>query len=473
MNPLPNVITTARRQPRLLGLAVIVVATLGGVAVTPAPALSPEPQDAFSQGEALLAEAREHLAAQRWASAERAYAEALRFMPGNLEAIEGQREALRMLNQASSIQDVDQETAVLRERARVEFDNAMNRARELLAQNDFNGAMQVALTGQIQLRQNERLFRESEFASRMRQSEGLLTEVDHAREVERLRAEQQQRIEAAERQRAAQEAEASKMKDEIRERLKRVRQLQQAQKYEEALQIIDEILFFDDLEPTALMLKDLLETLAIYSRFSDIQRAKEMNLAADRLEGQSRMIMPRPNRSGPGPRGVSDLMVYPEDWPGLSIMRTGEIGFAESPADRAVSQVLNTRTVAPDFSGNTFEQVVNFMESVTGVKFYVDWKALDIIGVTRDEEVSLQLDEVTSSTVLDRVLEQLGDDIDRPQWAIRDGILTISSDEALRKYVTSVVYDIRDLLFEVPYYGNAPDLDLDSALSQSGNQGGG
>jgi general secretion pathway protein D len=51
--------------------------------------------------------------------------------------------------------------------------------------------------------------------------------------------------------------------------------------------------------------------------------------------------------------------------------------------------------------------------------------------------------------------------------------VTISSDEALRKHTLTIVYDIRDLLFEVPYFGNAPDLDLSTAFAQTGSAGGG
>ncbi|MEE8522353.1 MAG: hypothetical protein V3T72_00350, partial [Thermoanaerobaculia bacterium] len=90
-----------------------------------------------------------------------------------------------------------------------------------------------------------------------------------------------------------------------------------------------------------------------------------------------------------------------------------------------------------------------------------------------DDDVTLQLAEVSVATALDRILEQVGDDVERPQYAIQDGILTISSEDQLRKRTITVVYDIRDLLFEVPYFDNAPELDLDSALNQGNNQGGG
>jgi general secretion pathway protein D len=93
--------------------------------------------------------------------------------------------------------------------------------------------------------------------------------------------------------------------------------------------------------------------------------------------------------------------------------------------------------------------------------------------VNREDEVNLQLNDISAAVALDRILEQVGDELDRPQWAIQDGIVTISSDEALRKHTITIVYDIRDLLFEVPYFGNAPDLDLSTAFNQTSGLGGG
>ena len=142
-------------------------------------------------------------------------------------------------------------------------------------------------------------------------------------------------------------------------------------------------------------------------------------------------------------------------------------GFATCHCRAAVAQVISNTNVPIDFTNNTFEQVVNFMTQVTGLSIYVDWKALDLIGVDREDEITLQLDDISVGTALQRILEQLGDEVDRPKYTIQDGILTISSDEAIRKRTLTIVYDIRDLLFDVPYFDNAPQLDLNSALQQS------
>ena len=141
---------------RRLGLAALVAAIGLPLAMVAGPLEAhPAPQSDFDyeQGQRALNDARAHMAAGRWSSAAESYAEALRYLPGNEEAIAGLREAEALLNRGVTVQDVEQTTRVLAERARVEFDDAMGRARDLLGQEDFDGAMQVALTAQIRMGQ--------------------------------------------------------------------------------------------------------------------------------------------------------------------------------------------------------------------------------------------------------------------------------------------------------------------------------
>src|SRR5690606_22546964 len=88
------------------------------------------------------------------------------------------------------------------------------------------------------------------------------------------------------------------------------------------------------------------------------------------------------------------------------------------------------------------------------------------------DEVTLQLRNVSARTVLSRMLEQVGDQYGRPDFAIQDGPVVISSPDAIRRHTVTKVYDIKDLLFEAPYFDNAPKLDLDEALASSAMLGG-
>ncbi|MHC4219051.1 MAG: hypothetical protein ACYSU7_11415, partial [Planctomycetota bacterium] len=415
----------------------------------------------------------EHLDAHRWRQAIEAFEAALTYLPGNEEALVGIRRAQSELSEAPIIRPVEEELQVQLGRARAEFNAAMQRAGDLLEQGDYNGAEREALTGQIRLRQSRNLFGTREYNTYNQQAEDLLGQIDQRREAYEQEDQLRKDREAQAAQHEARAREAQQRQQIIAENLRRVRQLQMELKYAEALQVIDEILFIDELNPAALVLRDVIRTTMLYRDYNETQRQQEMGYARLSLEAQGGLVPPHPNTSGPGDRSLSGIMGYPEDWAQLSLRRTHEIGFQESASNRRVSMVLTQTRIPVDFSGNSFEQVADYMGRVTGENIYVDWKALSFIGVNREDEVNLQLNDISAAVALDRILEQVGDEIDRPQWAIKDGIVTISSDEALRKHTVTIVYDIRDLLFEVPYFGNAPELDLSSALSPSGGFGGG
>jgi type II secretory pathway component GspD/PulD (secretin) len=152
-------------------------------------------------------------------------------------------------------------------------------------------------------------------------------------------------------------------------------------------------------------------------------------------------------------------------------MRARAQGYKESAVNRQAMAALQ-KAVSVNFNNNTLDQVFSYMNQVTNVEFYPDWKSLESIGIDPSKTVELTLNNVTGEVALKRILETLGEDDSRPDYSIEDGIVFVSSDEQLRKKTFLVVYDIRDLLFEVPMFDNAPDFNLSSALAQGGQQNG-
>jgi type II secretory pathway component GspD/PulD (secretin) len=244
-------------------------------------------------------------------------------------------------------------------------------------------------------------------------------------------------------------------------------------KYSESIQVLDEILFIDPHNPAALALKDIITTSQMYRRYSDVEKRRWEAYSAEAHRALESMVPPRPNISGAGPRSVTGLMEYPEDWPQLSIQRGGAAGYRQSDRDRQTQMDLN-KVVSVNFSNNQLDQVINYMKTVTGVDFYPDWKALEGLSIRPEDTISLTLNDVPASIALARILEQLGEDeADRPLYSVEDGVVVVSSDEALRKKKITVVYDIRDLLFDVPMFDNAPEFNLSQSIQQAGGQGGG
>ncbi len=466
-------------EPRLGILTIVGALSVAlGMGIVGSPAYAQEDSaaeaDATAQarGEAALAEARRAREAGNWQEAANKYAEALLYLPNHPEALEGQREALIHLQRATTSDAVAQELRLQRQRTIAEYEASERQAEELLRQGDFASAGQTITTARMQLEQRRQYLTDAEYNSLRTRADALQTRIEQARETQRLADEDRIRREAAQQQRLEQERQRQERQRLIDENLLRVLQLQKELKYAEALQIVDEILFIDEHNPSALVLREAIMQNMNLREYSEHVLNKERGIQRMSIDAQRSLIVPRPNITGPGGKSVSGLVEYPEDWPAISIRRDGAGGFIESEADRMVRYRLNEARIAPEFSNNSLEQVVAFLESVTGLPIYVDWRALNNIGIDRDTEVNLRLQEVSAETALERILEQLGDEIDRPQYAIQDGILTISSDSALRRRTVLLVYDIRDLLFQVPTFDNAPSLDLDSALDQGQQSGG-
>ena len=409
---------------------------------------------------------------RNWRQAIDAWTSVLAIDKNDAEAKSGLKAAQAALDQASTIDTVQEDFNLRRQRATVQFNDDMAGANEKYQEGNYSAARQLAVTARLRVDRERGVLKEDRFAAMITQVDTLLDRISEAEQLESLARDEASREQArssAESQRRKEMAERKRMIDES---LIRVRQLQMEMKYEEALQVLDQVLFIEPNNPAAMALRDVIQTSQIYREYAQTLRRRDYATSYFTLENSAATIPPSRNISGAGPRSVSGLMAYPEDWPQLSIRRDAAAGFRETEANRRAMMELD-KTIAVNFKNNSLEQTIAYMEQVTGLEIYPDWKALDLIGIRPDTEVDLQLGQVAAESALKRVLEQVGDDLDRPEFAIEDGVVVISSDEALRKKVLTIVYDIRDLLFEVPYFDNAPKFDLNSAINQGGQGGGG
>ena len=135
--------------------------------------------------------------------------------------------------------------------------------------------------------------------------------------------------------------------------MKRVRQLQMEQKYDQALDMVNEILFLDDQNPAALALRDAIRSTQLYKNFADYERDSEFGFSEQGVDNQKSKIPPRKNMSGPGDRSTSGIMTYPYDWSDLTNRRLGSVsGFSDSIEDRKIRVAMEQSTGEPVTIGN-------------------------------------------------------------------------------------------------------------------------
>jgi len=430
-----------------------------------------------ARGEAALAEAEAHMEAGRWQAAADAYSAAINFFGDDeanrelrVQAESGLTDALSRLDEAGRLEDVQGTEALLAQRAMAEFDAGYQNAVALLEQDQFQEAHNTILTANIRLQSARIHLSESQYTERTDRAQELMNQIDVAREAHE-QAELARIQEDMRRQQQREEQEAREAREaQIRQLLLQVRDNQMERKYEEALQTIDHILFLDEGNSVALALRDAIQTAHMWQSYMTTEREREFSYTWQNEDNRKASIAPRPN-FGPGARSTTGLMQYPQDWPSLSILRTSAAGFLDNEANRRVAMALETELPSVEFDNNSLAQVVQFLQTVTSVNIQPDWKNLSFIGVEPDDRVTMAMRDVPVHTVLDHVLGQLGgDNISTPRYAIQDGLVVISSEEAIRQHVVTLVYDIRDLLFEVPYFDDAPLNDLEDVLNKGANR---
>jgi len=421
-----------------------------------------------------LAAADEAFEAGRYAEAARAYAAILNststvrvLSDDELERVESRsREANQLIGaaQPGDLDDVEAARRVIRGQIETEVSNLLEIASRELEQGNIEPANIAIAEARLRWQSgyNNGYFGQSEYQARLTEINGMSQRLEQRREEIRL-AEIRDRDEALTEEQAEQSARGeAERRARVSESLDRLRSLQAEKKYEEALEVVEEILFIDPNNPTALLMREVLRDIIIYREYRDIERERSYSFAEESLRMYEGTIVP------------GNVLDYPDDWPEISFRRGMRDAYVDSEVDRRVLATLNTRRVPARFNNDTAESVFNFLAAVTNLNFDVDWDSLANIGIDRDSTIDLELNEVPARVILDRVLEKISpDDFDRAGWAVQDGIVVIASDLDLRRRTFIVIYDVRDLVFDIPDYADVPNLDIDDVLDQGGGGGGG
>ncbi len=444
---------------------------------TPPAAEPPPATDRFTEAakfdaQRLITEADAAFQAGRYAEAAQKYTEAASTYGTYLDAQQTVYvkdravEARTRLGGAGGnlLQQVGQQRDLMREEATVVYDNLVGRSKKALEAGDTAEARNLA--AQARLNWNNAfangLFSDEEYRAKAAAIDELLRSIDAAEDQIR-RSEIDTRAKSIEAEaRDAGSREKSEREKKINENLDRLRALQAEQKYEEALQVTEQILFLDPTNPAALLMKDIIQDVIWYREWERLQRAKTGSWFEESLEVQRGMI------------ATQNVVDYPSDWPEISFRRGEVESFVESDADRRVLATLESRRIPASFQDNSLADVIQFIATVTNLNVDADWDSLVDIGIEKDTQISLQLQEVPARVVLDRVLAKISrDEFSRAGWAVNDGVLVIASQARLNKNKFLVLYDVRDLLYQVPSFTNVPQLDLEQVLSQAGGGGGG
>ena len=348
-----------------------------------------------------------------------------------------------------------------RQQVLAEYNNDLQRAKKALAEADTSNARNLVASANLRINAGRSVLSEPEFEGFSSDVRTLRAQIDT--EENRISAEQARvREEELQKQSRIASQQAQSVKEQkISEAVDRVRALQVEMKYQEALQVTEQILFLDPINPTGLLLKDILTDMIVYSQYNSL-REKSIKGTADLVIDNSEALI-APN----------SMIEYGSNWPRIS-QRGDNPAFSDSPEDRRVLATMQSRRIPVNFNETPLANVLDFIKAVTLLNVDTDWQSLEEVGINRETPVTLNLTNVTVETALSRVIERVSpDQFSGAAWSITDGVLTVASRDVINRNKALVIYDIRDLIVEVPDYINAPDFDLNTVLQQGGGEGGG
>ncbi|MBI5864099.1 MAG: hypothetical protein HZB38_06290 [Planctomycetes bacterium] len=222
-------------------------------------------------------------------------------------------------------------------------------------------------------------------------------------------------------------------------------QLRKEQRFTEAAESMRQILYLDAGNSQALHLVDIYEQGASLFEQRQINREYDRQFQRALLDAEEVKI----------PWG-SDIL-YPRNWPEISARRD-RIETSTADEDGELNGRLHDTLPEVSFQDEPVEKAIEFLQSVGDVNIAVDWDDLENNGVSRDKPVSLKLKDVSLRTVLTQVLSQAGGDV-AVGYQAKDGLLRIASKEKLDRNKFIQVYDIRDLIVDIPKFADAPLVD--------------
>jgi hypothetical protein len=174
-----------------------------------------------------------------------------------------------------------------------------------------------------------------------------------------------------------------------------------------------------------------------------------------------------------------------------TVLSTGVLSFlnetttAEDSEDKLLARTkantlrMMSKPITLEAEELPLEDILNYISTVTEAELEPIWidDSFDALGMDPGTLISIRVDNAPALSVLERVLkraeriEGIGSEY---TWQLSDiGTIECGPKTALNEHQRIELYDIADLILVIPDFDNAPDFNLQSALSSGGSGGGG
>lgn len=152
---------------------------------------------------------------------------------------------------------------------------------------------------------------------------------------------------------------------------------------------------------------------------------------------------------------------------------------APSPADiqaRAATAQKLRKSITIELNDSRLEDIITFIRDFSGAEIEAMWiDETNDAGLKKDQRMTIAVKDATVVELLERILAKAETEFSPATWqfAPTGGAIEIGPRGRLNTQAYLKMYDIQDLLFRIPDFADAPQLDLDQVLNQGGQGGGG
>lgn len=349
------------------------------------------------------------------------------------------------------IDDLRSRDSLLWQRAVAKMNEAAKQAGEAVAVDRFDDARRLAESA-LQVIEANRAYAEP--ASRYEAARAVA--LDLQKSVKQAQAEYdlahaaEQRDEIAHQIENRRRSQDKQRQEKIEQLFNTARQLEEERRFSEAAEAMQTVLALDPSSADADFWLDQ------YLDLASLQAQKRVDRDIDR---QTRLTLQQADESRI-PWGHDIL--YPKNWMELVTRRAGIEDTVGPGEDFELNRILDTTQAEISFEERPFDQVVDFLTELNELNIAVDWEDLERAGIDRDKPVSLRLKNISLRTVLTEILSQVGGDTP-VTFAIGEGLLRVATKEKLDRDKYTLVYDIRDLIVNIPRFADAPLLNAGNA----------
>ncbi len=245
----------------------------------------------------------------------------------------------------------------------------------------------------------------------------------------------------------------------ISELMERAAELRKERRFEEAIQVLEQVLAIDPNMDEAKWMLETFEDIAQHMREFRATEVHDEYFKDTIIENDESRI------------AYTEIMRYPQNWPDITASRKSTEELRESEETRKTKNKMRTRAPEISFDSKEFGEVIELFREMTGLNIVVNWNALEAYAIEKEVEISLDLTDVPFDKALDLILSKAGQGEVPLGYVIDEGIINISTKEDLSRNTITRVYNVQDLIISVPTF-RGRNIDIGQIGQQGGQQGG-